>query len=62
MEMESDIEYYQRRADEELDLAVRADDPIVAMVHQRLSDLYLQKLLALSGDPRAESDPGGTRR
>ena len=41
---ETDCDYWQRRAEEEVELARQASDPAVVAAHYRLSELYLDRL------------------
>lgn len=43
-----DLDYYERRAEQELELAQRATNPEVVAVHYRLAELYLDRLPPLS--------------
>lgn len=54
--VEGDTEYYRKRAEQELQLAQSATDPKVVAAHYQLSQLYLEKLLALEG-PQEPSRP-----
>lgn len=38
------LDYYQLRANEELDAAQRASDPAIAYIHRELARRYLDKL------------------
>lgn len=39
-----DVDYYQKRAEQEIELAQRATKPEVVAAHYRLSELYLARL------------------
>ena len=39
-----DLDYYERRAEQELELAQRATRPEVVAAHYRLAELYLARL------------------
>lgn len=55
----SDADYFTRRALTQLDRAVIADDPGVARVHVRLSDLYLERARTIMGRELAEAPVAG---
>lgn len=42
--IDRDAEYYQMRAEQEIELAQRATKPEVVAAHYRLSELYLARL------------------
>lgn len=44
-----DADYYQMRAEQEIELAQRATTPEVVAAHYRLSELYLARLASLRG-------------
>lgn len=48
-----DLDYYERRAEQELELAQRATKPEVVAAHYRLAELYLARLPPQS---KAEKD------
>lgn len=48
--MDADFEYYSRRAEQESELATRAQDEEVAAVHQGLAMLYKDRLASMIGD------------
>lgn len=44
MNEEDDLEYFQRRAEEELELAQKADVPAVVSAHYELAENYLDRV------------------
>lgn len=52
-EKESDATYYQRRAEQEIELAQRAQDPAVVAAHYKLAELYLERI----AQRKRERDP-----
>ena len=52
--MENDRIYFARRAAEEQELAVAANDPQVAETHRRLQRAYLER--ASTGDRKMEAE------
>lgn len=48
---ESDLEYLQRRAGEEAQLANEAGDPAIATIHRRMATLYADRVATLSENP-----------
>ena len=52
-EKESDAAYYQRRAEQEIELAQRAQDPGAVAAHYKLAELYLER----STQQKPERDP-----
>ncbi len=41
---DQDLEYYQKRAEEEVERARRAQSPAVVTVHYELAELYLARI------------------
>lgn len=54
---ETEASYYERRAEQELELAQRATDPLVVAAHYRLSELYLEKIAAAQRETAADVQP-----
>lgn len=61
---DDDLAYFERRAEQELQLAQQAVDPQVVAAHYRLAELYLERLstgraaeLVSAGGPVGELDP-----
>jgi len=48
---ESDIDYLMRRAAEEAQRAQDASDAAIAAIHRRMSDLYADRVAALTDNP-----------
>ena len=50
--LDHDIEYFMFRAEQELELAQRAEHPKVVAAHYRLSQLYLDRIYPVeNGEP-----------
>ena len=49
--VESDLEYYQRRAEEELAQAQRSSDPQIVARHYELAELLLARVRQLANGP-----------
>ena len=54
---ESELDYLQRRAAEELDYADVAADPIAAEIHRRMGLLYAKKVAELGHQQHLEIVP-----
>lgn len=49
--VESDLDYYQRRADEEFAHAQRSSDPQISARHRELAELLLARSLQFANAP-----------
>ena len=54
MSEEDDLEYFQRRAEQELELAQKADVPAVVSAHYGLAEKYLDRISGGPADTSAE--------
>ncbi len=46
---EDDVQYYQRRAEEELARAQQAVDPEIVSLHYELAELFLERVSGIRG-------------
>lgn len=51
-----DRAYFERRAEEEIERARESDDPRSVAIHYALSELYLERVDAASGEEEAEAN------
>lgn len=53
---DDDRAYFERRAEEEIERARESDDPRSVAIHYALSELYLERVDAASGEEEADAD------
>ena len=56
---ESDAAYYQHRAEQETELARRAEDPAVVAAHYKLAQLYLERIAEQGPERETSGDRSG---
>ncbi|MDM7957982.1 hypothetical protein [Blastomonas sp.] len=60
MSDDDDLDYLQRRAEKELEMAQRSETPEVTAAHYKLAEAYLERVEVLRASAAAEpGEPGG---
>lgn len=54
-----DIEYYRGRAETELEMARRAENPMAAQAHNMLAGFYLDRVHGATAGQRRDGGPRG---